>query len=86
MYEGWKTVGIRQPNCHSNRGLQDTKVGTELVFAKPTVFPTFRLNIGRLECGWFSKIQLSIQPLPLMYEVWKTVDFRQSNRHSNHVL
>ena len=86
MYEGWKTVGIRQPNCHSNRGLQDTKVGTELVFAKPTVFPTFRLNIGRLECGWFSQIQLSIQPLPLMYEVWKTVDFRQSNRHSNHVL
>ena len=43
-------------------------------------------NIRRLERGWFSQIQLSIQPLPLMYEGWKTVGFRQSNRHSNHVL
>ena len=86
MYEDWKTVGFRQPNCHSNRGLQDTKVGTQLVFAKPTVISTFGLNIRRLERCWFSQIQLSIQPLPLMYEGCKTVGFRQSYRHSNHVL
>ena len=84
--EGWNAVGFRKTNRHSNRGLQNTKVGTELVFAKQTFIPTFRLNIRRLECGWFSQIQLSIQPLPLMYEVWKTVDCRQSNHHSNHVL
>ena len=84
--EGWNAVGFRKTNRHSNRGLQDTKVGTELVFAKPTVIPTFSLNIRRLERGWFSQIQLSIQPLPLMYEGWKTVGFRQSNRHSNDVL
>ena len=84
--EGWNAVGFRKTNHHSNRGLQDTKVGTELVFAKPTVIPTFRLNIRRLVRGWFSQIQLSNQPLPLIYEGWKTVGFRQSNRHSNHVL
>ena len=50
--EGWNAVGFRKTNRHSNRGLQDTKVGTELVFAKPTVIPTFRLNIRRLECAW----------------------------------
>ena len=76
--EGWNAVGFRKTNRHSNRGLQDTKVGTELVFAKPTVIPTFRLNIRMLECGWFSQIQLSIQPLPLMYEVWKTVGFAKT--------
>ena len=84
--EGWNAVGFRKTNRHSNRGLQDTKVGSELVFVKPTVIPTFGLNIRGLEPGWFSQIQLSIKPLPLMYEGWKTVGFRQSNRHSNHVL
>ena len=82
LERGW--FSQNQPSF--NRGLQDTKVGTELLFAKPTVIPTFRLNIRRLECAWLSQIQLSIQPLPLMYEVWKTVDCRESNRHSNHVL
>ena len=86
IYEDSNGVGFRKTNRHSNRGLQDTKVGTELVFAIPTVIPTFGLNIRRLERGWFSQIQLSIQPLPLMYEGWKTVGFRQSHRHSNHVL
>ena len=84
--EGWNAVGFRKTNRHSNRWLQDTKVGTELVFAKPTVNPTFGLNIRRFEPGWFSQIQLSIQPLPLMYEGWRTVGFRQPNRHSNHML
>ena len=79
-------VGFRKTNRHSNGGLQDTKVGSELVFAKPTVIPTFGLDIRGLERGWFSQIQLSIQPLPLLYQGWKTVGFRQSNRHSNHVL
>ena len=74
--EGWNAVDFRKTNRHSNRGLQDTKVGTELVFVKPTVIPTFGLNIQRLERGLFSQIQLSIQPLPLMYEGWKTVGFR----------
>ena len=50
IYEGWNAVGFRKTNPHSNRGLQDTKVGTELVFAKPTVIPTFGLNIRRLRC------------------------------------
>ena len=86
IYEGWNGVGFRKTNRHSNRGLQDTKVGTELLFAKPTVIPTFGLTIRRFERGWFSQIQLSIQPLPLMYKGWKTVGFRQSNRHFNHVL
>ena len=76
-------VGVRKTNRHSNRGLQDTKVGSELVFAKPTVIPNFGLNIRGLERGWFSRIQLSIQPLPLMHEGWKTVGFRQSNCQSN---
>ena len=66
IYEGWNGVGFSKSNRHSNRRLQDTKVGTELVFAKTTVIPTFGLNIRRLERGWFSQIQLSIQPLPLM--------------------
>ena len=43
-------------------------------------------KVRRLERCWFSQIQLSILPLPLMFEGWKTVCFRQSNRHSNHVL
>ena len=54
--EGWNAVGFRKTNRHSKRGLQDTKVGTELVFAKPTVVPTFGLNIQSLERGWFSQI------------------------------
>ena len=86
IYEGWNGVGFRKTNRHSNHGLQYTKFGTRLVFANPTVSSTFGSNIQRWERGWFWQIQLSIQPLPFMFEGWKTVGFRQSNRHSNHVL
>ena len=59
------------------------RVGKRLVFVNPTVIPTMCFKVRRLERGWFSQIQLSIEPLPLMYEGWKTVGFRQSIRHSN---
>ena len=48
-YEGWNGVGFCKTNLHSNYRLWYTKVGTRLVFAKPTVgFP-----IWGLEVGWF---------------------------------
>ena len=57
-----------------------------MVFAKPTVITTVGFKTQTLEQDWISQNQPSIHPLPLMYESRKTVGFRQSNRHSNHVL
>ena len=85
-YDSWNGVGFRKTNRHSNLWLKYTKVGTGLFSAKPTAIPTMGFNTRRLERGWFSQIQLSIHPLPLMYEGWETVGFRRSNRHSKHVL
>ena len=85
-YEGWNAVGFRKSNCPSNRCRSCMRVGKRLVFVNRTVIPTMCFKERRLERCWFSQIQLSIQPLPLMYKGWKTVGFRQSNRHSNHVL
>ena len=64
------TVGFTKTNRHSNHVLQDTKIGTEWVFAKPTVIPTIGYDIQRLERGWFSQNQLSA----FLYEGWRLVD------------
>ena len=54
IYEGRNVVGFRKTNRHSNHGLQYAKVGTRLVFAKPTVIPTMFYDIQKLERAWFS--------------------------------
>ena len=61
-YESWNAVGFRKTNRHSNRGLEDTKVGTDLVFAKPTAVPIMGYDLRRLERGWFSQHQRPFQP------------------------
>ena len=48
-YEGWNGVGFCKTNLHSTYRLWYTKVGTWLVFAKPTV----GFLIWGLEIGWF---------------------------------
>ena len=85
-YEGWNAVGFRKSNYQSNRCRSCMRFGKRFVFVNPTVIPTMYFKKRKLERCWFSQIQLSIQPLPLMYKGWKTVGFRQSYRHSNHVL
>ena len=86
IYEGWRAVGFRKSNYQSNRCRSCVRVGKRLVFVNPTVIPTMCFKVRRLDRGWFSQIQPSIQWLPHMYEGWIRVGFRQSNRHSNHVL
>ena len=86
MYKGWKTVGFRQSNRHSNHVLQGTKVGTRLVFAKPTVIPTVDFKIRKFERSWFSQNQPTFQPEAMIYEGWNVVGFRKTNRHYNHGL
>ena len=75
-----ETVCFGGTNRHPKHVLLDTKVGTGLVFAKPTVIPTIVYNIQSLKHGWFSRNQ----PSDFLYEGWNTVDFPQTNRHSNH--
>ena len=82
IYEGWNVVGFRKTNRHSNHGIQYTKVGTRLFFAKPTVIPTMGYDIRKLERGWFSQNQPPFQPLASIYEVWNAVGFRKSNCQS----
>ena len=89
-YESWNGVGFRKTNRHSNHRLRYTKVETGLVFAKPfakpTAIPTMGYDIRSLERGWFPQNQPPFQAWASIYEGWKAVGFRQSNRHSNHVL
>ena len=82
-YEGLNRVGFRKTNRHSKVGLQDTKIGTELVIANPIIIPTICFKIRRLERGWFSQNQPLFQPWALRYESWNGVGFRKTNRHSN---
>ena len=57
IYKSWNGLGFRKTNRHSNHGLQYPKVGTQLVFAKPTVIPTVDFKIRKLERSWFSQIK-----------------------------
>ena len=77
-YEIWNGVGFRKTNRHSNHRLRYTKVGTGLVFAKPTAIPTKGFNIPRLERSWFSQNQTSFQPWTSKFECWNGVGFRKS--------
>ena len=86
IYEGWNGVGFRKTNRHSNHRLQYTKVGMRLVFAKATVIPTMGYDIRKLERGCFSQHQPPFQPCTPISEGWNAVDFRKTNRHSNHGL
>ena len=55
LCSGWDAIGFHKTNRDSNRGLSRIKVGTRLVFVKPTVIPTMGFNIRWLEHGWFSQ-------------------------------
>ena len=84
IYEGWNGVGFRKTNRHSNHSLQYTKVGMRMVFAKATVIPTMGYDIRKLGRGCFSQNQPPFQPWASISEGWYAVDFRKTNRHSNH--
>ena len=76
--DSWNGVGFRKTNSHSNHRLWYTKVGTWLVFAKPTAIPTMGFNIRRLERGRFSQDQPTFQPWAIIYESWNGVGFRKT--------
>ena len=81
-YEIWNGVGFRKTNRHSNYRLRYTKVGTGLVFAKPTAIPTMGYDISRLERDWFPQNQSPFQPWASIYESWNAFGFRKSNCQS----
>ena len=49
IYKSWNAVGFRK----TNRQLSYMKVGTRLIFLKPTVIPTVGIPVWWLEIGWF---------------------------------
>ena len=77
-YEGWKGVGFRKSNCRSDRCRSWMRVEKWLVFVKPSVIPTTCIKIRRLEPGWFSQNQPSLQPWTSRYEGWIGVDFHKT--------
>ena len=83
IYEGWNGFGFRKTNGHPNHELLIYEGWNAVGFGKNNHHSNLwlkytKVKVRRLERGWFSQIQLSIQPLPLMYEGQKTVGFRQS--------
>ena len=75
-------VVFRKTNHQSNLYRSCLRVGKRLVFAKPTVIPTTCIKIRRLERGWFSQIQPSLQPWASSYEGWNGVGFHKTNPQS----
>ena len=82
LNKGCKTVGFRKTNHHSNLYRSCLRVGKRLIFVKLTVIPATCIKIRRLEPGWFSQNQPSLQPWASRYEGWNGVDFHETNPQS----
>ena len=74
----FQPVGLCKEST-GNQPCSNPHRGKRLVFVKSTVIPTMCFKIQRLERGWFSQNL----PSAFLYEGWNTVDFPETNRHSN---